>query len=533
MEKLPGSQPEDAAADNHNDDKSSKRRRRRTRLPLASMVAPTPAAENAVEGSGRRLVKLDRELVELVVRKKLEDGEHHPVDTKLDSVEKLENEAESAVMARDAETLEDSLVRGAEAESEEEQASKAEDAPYEILRDYDSLGANEFVGDIVISLRDPIEGRTTASEGRSEDGASPAEAASYGTTNVQAGPARAPERPLRPVLGEGEGAPLSGSAGAGGNIPPRPPEVLSGAPGEPPEHSNVSTAFQAERARLAHNDGAYDIHLSPSEVVPRLAVEAESTVTKEDLDDAVYYATKAGQNRGVATGLLVGAGYEHFKHKKREKKAEKRHQTQVRQFETAEKAASIRSEEQERQKNELERRLNVTEHKLSDVEERFQKQPDQVHTEKQPVVIPEQSNNEQLEVPPEHRLESSAWHSIEVDARTGRPVESPTFAYGEEYYKERAKENGQTMQSGGPVAGPTMAGVPAGQQGSSAPGDSPSLPPVDLPSASMQGPPSSTEQQMPKATTKSRVATGQTAGPIWPWLVALLAIIISLALILR
>jgi hypothetical protein len=40
-----------------------------------------------------------------------------------------------------------------------------------------------------------------------------------------------------------------------------------------------------------------------------------------------------------------------------------------------------------------------------------------------------------------HRLEHSVWHSIEVDSKTGRPVENPTFDYGLEYNREQAPEH--------------------------------------------------------------------------------------------
>jgi hypothetical protein len=43
--------------------------------------------------------------------------------------------------------------------------------------------------------------------------------------------------------------------------------------------------------------------------------------------------------------------------------------------------------------------------------------------------------------PAGHRLEHSVWHSIEVDSKTGRAVETPAFTYGQEYNREQAPEH--------------------------------------------------------------------------------------------
>ena len=40
----------------------------------------------------------------------------------------------------------------------------------------------------------------------------------------------------------------------------------------------------------------------------------------------------------------------------------------------------------------------------------------------------------------DHHLEQSAWHNIEVDNKTGRAVEEPTFSYGEAFQNEQKTE---------------------------------------------------------------------------------------------
>lgn len=61
---------------------------------------------------------------------------------------------------------------------------------------------------------------------------------------------------------------------------------------------------------------------------------------------------------------------------------------------------------------------------------------------------------EPLQPPEGHRLERSAWHTVEVDAHTGNVVEDPSIEYGQEYYRERSHELDTTQSDG------TISGVP-------------------------------------------------------------------------
>ena len=62
--------------------------------------------------------------------------------------------------------------------------------------------------------------------------------------------------------------------------------------------------------------------------------------------------------------------------------------------------------------------------------------------ERQIAAPPEQQADspENVELPPDRRVETSAWHRIEVDKRTGKAVENPTLAYGEEFQREQHQE---------------------------------------------------------------------------------------------
>lgn len=51
-----------------------------------------------------------------------------------------------------------------------------------------------------------------------------------------------------------------------------------------------------------------------------------------------------------------------------------------------------------------------------------------------------ESLDQRVELPDDHRLEQSAWHRIELDSKTGKVVESPTIAYGQEFKREQGRE---------------------------------------------------------------------------------------------
>lgn len=48
--------------------------------------------------------------------------------------------------------------------------------------------------------------------------------------------------------------------------------------------------------------------------------------------------------------------------------------------------------------------------------------------------------DEPLEVSPDRRVETSSWHRIEIDKKTGKAVENPELAYGEEFQREQHQE---------------------------------------------------------------------------------------------
>jgi hypothetical protein len=330
-------------------------------------------------------------------------------------------------------------------------------------------------------------------------------------------------------------------------IPPRGPGRTSGEFIPPDEPVQTETATEMTAG---------------SHASPRGASGEELVATQQDVEDAIYYATKSGQQRGLVTGLFVGGLYEHFKHRRREKKAEKRFKQQGKQLEQAKEDFKYKSQEQEQRQSETSRKLVMAERRIDGAEKQATeheklseraiaklpeaavvKSPENTLPMKQPEKLmartPERvaaEEAEQLNVPADHRIETSAWHSIEVDSKTGKVVEQPTFAYGEEYHRERAPENiGSTdPASEGTHAVPeTLADVTAASQIPSASTRDSTPPPVHLPNATLQGPPTSTKDKAKEALlslTKSDSPTN--SGPIWPWLLALVVVVILLAIVL-
>jgi hypothetical protein len=69
--------------------------------------------------------------------------------------------------------------------------------------------------------------------------------------------------------------------------------------------------------------------------------------------------------------------------------------------------------------------------------------PPQNKTHEQPAPVPKQqleNIDQPVEISPDRRVETSAWHRIEVDKKTGQAVKNPELAYGEEFQNEQHQE---------------------------------------------------------------------------------------------
>jgi hypothetical protein len=223
----------------------------------------------------------------------------------------------------------------------------------------------------------------------------------------------------------------------------------------------------------------------------------QTTQNTKEVEDAEYYGRRQGRREGLFAGLVVGGGIEHIRHKRREKRMEKRHNEVVKKHEQlAENAKwdNIRERDAEKTRAEfaakfapaekpkgLQRVPEVTatsttperpittvvreSHELRSAAavERIKHEITRETTKiERAAEVENERRHETLDVPEGHRVERSAWHTVELDEH-GHPVENSVLEYGKEYYRERAHEaapvDKATVKSA--AAGVAMAGVSA------------------------------------------------------------------------
>ncbi len=375
---------------------------------------------------------------------------------------------------------------------------------------------------------------------------------------------------------------LGGTGGNGGrNLPPSggnrevpSPGGGSGNGGEqPPEFGGVAGVSpqplyqEWDPARIYREHIEREAQAAPVSFAGGVS-PSEQVVTKREHNNALYRAEKTGQNRGVAAGLVAGWWLgRRFLRKKMTREFAAKTKEQDKKINQTETTLHFSQEEQAKQRSEIERqRLELNRYQaavssqqaertraaalaggtLSRVAERHPGAPEQrERREQQPVVQrPEQAqvqpnrvalepqSENQVAVPPEHVIQSSAWHHIEVDTRTGRPVETPSFQYGQEYYRERAQEAMPIAQRN--AAAGEVALVAATAAGASGGDDTTAAKPSG--SSGQPGASSSSSPYIPSANTQG-APTPQpgrsSSGPIWPYLVALVVIVLCLAWLLH
>lgn len=199
---------------------------------------------------------------------------------------------------------------------------------------------------------------------------------------------------------------------------------------------------------------------------------------------------RRAERRGLLTGLLVGGVIEHVRHKRRERKMDKEHSKQIKNLSAEQQAVAIQTAEKEkassRKQTALESQLSRLKAQVSRITpeqstiaepitpersfnnplDRFlsvptsekpaakisekptlkskEKSPEEIAKERavleQTWAAEQESFEKQREVPNDRRVETSSWHSIEVDKKTGKAVEDPTITYGEEFKYEQHQE---------------------------------------------------------------------------------------------
>jgi hypothetical protein len=499
MEHFPGSPPEAKIGDGK-DKKKKHAKRANLRLPALASVENEPKNK----GAKPEAASLSEAFINVLEKKR----EAIPDNA---AKEKLPAAAKEPKPEAKADTIEPTVPSLETSEDHTEPDSTEE---YEKLPSYEPEPVEFSGGEVILHLQGekPVAERVIPLHAEEEPEAEPEPSEEPGaaipvfTTQVEQqrqGRAEAPEP----------------AAAGGGEVPPiEPPEIPTPAFEQPPEPPRPPAELLQPRPE--------DIYApAPAPNVTPTVLGSEQLVTKKEAEDAAYYAARAGQNRGLVTGLLVGGAYEHFKHKRREKRAQKRFKQQGKQLKEARQNYTFGLQEQAR----ADQRIETLERQLGAPGKRFE---NPVRPEALPKGAAEQSRpdpEEQLHVPGGHRLETSAWHSIEVDAKTGKPVENPVFEYGREYYRERAQESAPIRQRDA-TAGEVALAAAAGVQ---APTGSTALPPVRIPDATTQGPPSAARTRDAKSSQNTTTEPAAAAGPLWPWLVALAATAVCLLLVTR
>ena len=342
--------------------------------------------------------------------------------------------------------------------------------------------------------------------------------------------------------------------------PPRPtPTPNQPLPPQPNTYQSTPNTQYAYAQNIPTNPNYNVIPPVPTppnpNVLPAPGASAPNLVaTKQDVENAVYYAHRAGRRQGVLAGLIVGGGYEHFKHRRREKREQKRLKVEDRkraqqqasqEFFTRQQSQELDSTKRSAEQAQValqqaERRPNLPapeQHALlTQGAERVSKTgetSERKFVSKLEKILPKRFEKkapntpevpEQLEIPKEHHIETSAWHTIEVDSRTGKAVENPTFAYGHEYYHERAQEATPRDDNRNAAAG-EVALVAAALSSSD---QSQGVPP--LASGQYRGgssPSASTSKDASQNTASSKTKSAlQNSGPLWPWIVAFVVVVV-------
>lgn len=203
----------------------------------------------------------------------------------------------------------------------------------------------------------------------------------------------------------------------------------------------------------------------------RYRAETVTPINEDDVEDAYYRGTKRGTSRGVLAGGIFG--YMLGRHGRKEAVKQAQEETkrevakrdkEIQRLSFDQQIAAARLEEVKRTQEYM---ASAIDHPSPDRDpERpltvlraeapapalAEAAPTVIAVEKPPVpaeqrpkkpeALPEEQpiTEETYRPPTDRRVEMSAWHRIEVDAATGKAVESPEVAYGEEFKREQRQE---------------------------------------------------------------------------------------------
>jgi hypothetical protein len=296
-----------------------------------------------------------------------------------------------------------------------------------------------------------------------------------------------PETPLRPRTQK----PFNTSQTAASAQSARPPVTPSPTPprtsqpnNAPQQQSSISSIWN----RYFPSQGPTAANQAPAS--PNVAPQPAGVVSAPTPPRTPEYRSGRVEQRYLLTGLIIGGLIEHIRHKRREKRQERHHKKTVEKLDKRQDAleSQLQHETQnsQREKTALERTIERLQRHTTDSKETVGSRtmdaipttaatalPEQKSVEAPSVASSPEARKEkerlaalaaveaayeeqETQLPPDRRLETSAWHRIEVDKKTGNAVETPTVAYGEEFKHEKHPEQLRTENDNASQDAPTV-----------------------------------------------------------------------------
>jgi hypothetical protein len=444
-----------------------RRKRRPARVPLAIEAEQTlpPAPEPAVEQKkSRKIERKPRPKARPEAEPKAEAApDTIPKPSEAEKTPKRPEEEETPKRA-EAEPEVDNTKRPIEVEPREpvERIEPAEPQPREssaeeevtIPLEADALEAEVFVSD---RLRTQEEDKAPAEPAHSEPSSKPQE-------STMASPPPSPEAPTPPEE----------PREAAKEPEPSPTERLERT--APPAATTTELPPAAERIRQQAEAASAAAVMEEDEppIEPPRTRATRSSARPNEIPEEYHPYIRNRERRSLVVGLIIGGLIEHVRHKHKERRRERAHKEAIQKLTSQQEVAAAEqqfaAQKTERTQTALEKQIERLSRRTqpdaaaSTLRARTERTADRSvagaserpHTDRKPevgartpektlaaavaAIAPETNKEEQPEVPADRRIETSAWHRIEIDKHTGKAVENPTVAYGEEFQHEQHQE---------------------------------------------------------------------------------------------
>ncbi len=257
---------------------------------------------------------------------------------------------------------------------------------------------------------------------------------------------------------------VAGAGGDGGNRQPPPGERNVAEPAPEPEPTPRPESPQLMYRQPPEALRTTVLPNQPEATTGSFNPNLASRQYQQELQATAINAERYGERRGLLVGLLVGGAIEHFRHKRKEHKqaklTRKQFAGQHRQIDQLKTQQQFERRQASLLSQKFEQFRGQTKSELTDARARAANERLRAHG---PAELPSQrlekllkrspterltaaelkpeEPDEPLQLASNRRLETSAWHRIEIDTQTGKAVENPALAYGREYWHEHQAES--------------------------------------------------------------------------------------------